>query len=276
MTTSSITYWNRLEPRPRAVDLSEALAARAYDPAWLLARQWQLGEFQGEDAGAPAYVRVSTRTAPLTAWGELGGAARPLHPAAPLEASLTAEPPSPDDLARAVEIGQTFERLLADAGAAHLRPLFVAAYPVPDTAERRPAGGAAARVVARAGDRRPGAVGRDPAAGAAAAARRRPDAGTGPGRAVDGRRGVARPGRRGGREPHRVDRASSLGGPGEGAPPGWRTETLSAAPVGVQRGLRARPRSRSRPTRTGAATSTGSRSIVALGPRRRGSRPARR
>ena len=105
---SSITYWNRLEPRPRAVDLGEALAARAYDPAWLLARQWQLGEFQGEDAGAPAYVRVSTSTAPLTAWGEAGGAPSALHPVAPLEASLTAEPPSPDDLARAVEIGQTF------------------------------------------------------------------------------------------------------------------------------------------------------------------------
>ena len=24
-----------------------------YDPLWLLARQWQLGEFQGEDNGSP-------------------------------------------------------------------------------------------------------------------------------------------------------------------------------------------------------------------------------
>ncbi len=227
---SSITYWNRLEPRPRAVDLSEALAARAYDPAWLLARQWQLGEFQGEDAGAPAYVRVSTSTAPLTAWGEAGGEAAPLLPAAPLESSLTAEPPSPDDLARAVEIGQTFERLLADAGAAHLRPLFVAAYPIPDTADDDP----------RAARLRALWRGRAIDGQALWAATRLPVPPPPPGADPTPAPSPGVPWTVGGVWRGQAAAAiasltawieQGLGGPGQGAPPGWRTETLSAAPA---------------------------------------------
>ena len=48
----SITSWIRLEPRRRD-DMSEAVHARVYDPLWMLARQWQTGEFQGEDTGTP-------------------------------------------------------------------------------------------------------------------------------------------------------------------------------------------------------------------------------
>ena len=55
---ASITYWNRLEPRPVAPSIAETLAARLRDPLWLLTRQWQFGEFQGEDAGSPAYVHI--------------------------------------------------------------------------------------------------------------------------------------------------------------------------------------------------------------------------
>ena len=136
--TSSITYWNRLEPRPRAADLTEALAARAYDPAWLLARQWQLGEFQGEDAGAPAFVRLMQSVSPLTAWGVDGEALRSLDGQAPLEASVTAESPSPDDLSRAVELGQTLERWLAEAGVADLHQVFREAYPIAVLPEEDP------------------------------------------------------------------------------------------------------------------------------------------
>ncbi len=50
---ASITRWNRLEPRPRARDLNDTLAAKPRDPLWLLTRQWQFGEFHGEDAASP-------------------------------------------------------------------------------------------------------------------------------------------------------------------------------------------------------------------------------
>ena len=136
--TSSITYWNRLEPRPRAADLSEALAARAYDPAWLLARQWQLGEFQGEDAGAPAFLRLMQSVSPLTAWGVDGEALQSLDRKAPLEASVTAESPSTVDLSRAVELGQTLERWLTEAGVADLHQVFREAYPIAVLPEEEP------------------------------------------------------------------------------------------------------------------------------------------
>jgi|JI10StandDraft_1071094.scaffolds.fasta_scaffold01379_16 hypothetical protein len=227
---SSITYWNRLEPRPRAVDLGEALAARAYDPAWLLARQWQLGEFQGEDAGAPAYVRVSTSTAPLTAWGEAGGAPSALHPVAPLEASLTAEPPSPDDLARAVEIGQTFERLLTDAGAAHLRPLFVAAYPIPDATEEDPR---AARLRALWRDR---AIDGQALWAAIQLPVPPPPPGVDltppPVPGVPWTVGAVWRGQAAAAVASLITWIErGLGGPRHGTPPGWQTETLSAKPA---------------------------------------------
>ena len=55
---ASITSWTRLEPRTERHDLEDGLAARLHDPLWQLARQWQIGEFTGEDAGSPVAVRV--------------------------------------------------------------------------------------------------------------------------------------------------------------------------------------------------------------------------
>src|SRR5512144_1575705 len=57
----SATTWSRLEPLPTSDDVSEALQARVADPLWMLARQWQFNELQGEDAGSPiaADLRVS-------------------------------------------------------------------------------------------------------------------------------------------------------------------------------------------------------------------------
>lgn len=53
----SVTTWVRLEPRCRDAEMNTSLQARIYDPLWLLARQWQLGEFEGEDNGSPVMAR---------------------------------------------------------------------------------------------------------------------------------------------------------------------------------------------------------------------------
>lgn len=63
---SSITSWIRLEPGCRNPDMSDGLQARIYDPLWLLARQWQVGEFQGEDNGSPAMAHFRAETSRLT------------------------------------------------------------------------------------------------------------------------------------------------------------------------------------------------------------------
>jgi len=58
MNTPSITSWNRLEPKQRSSDYNLGLQTRIHDPLWMLARQWQVGEFEGEDAASPVKVDV--------------------------------------------------------------------------------------------------------------------------------------------------------------------------------------------------------------------------
>lgn len=57
--TASRTLWTRLEPRTRDTKLDRVLRAEVHDPAWMLCRQWQVGEFQGEDAGSPVDASLS-------------------------------------------------------------------------------------------------------------------------------------------------------------------------------------------------------------------------
>src|SRR5947209_13461686 len=61
----SITSWSRLEPQSGDGDIAAGYAARAFDPLWLLARQWQLAEFQAEDAGTPIIARWRARVGQL-------------------------------------------------------------------------------------------------------------------------------------------------------------------------------------------------------------------
>lgn len=49
---------NRLEARPRSQEFNRSLRAEIRDPAWLLARQWQMKEFKAEDRGSPAFAEV--------------------------------------------------------------------------------------------------------------------------------------------------------------------------------------------------------------------------
>jgi len=56
----------RLEPRSRNAEMKTGLQARIYDPLWMLARQWQFGEFQGEDNGSPVTARWRAESARLT------------------------------------------------------------------------------------------------------------------------------------------------------------------------------------------------------------------
>jgi hypothetical protein len=54
----SYTVWNRLEPLVRNEELTGTLRGELADPLWLLARQRQFGEFNGEDAGSPVDTTV--------------------------------------------------------------------------------------------------------------------------------------------------------------------------------------------------------------------------
>ncbi len=132
----SITFWTRLEPFTRLDDISPGLQAQVADPLWMLARQWQTGEFQAEDSGSPVQARLRLERAPLARYfaGPTGGqsslAGRPYQSELPLEALVEREPvQSPADPRRdrrlAAEAGLYFLRLLESlAVPAAVRALF--------------------------------------------------------------------------------------------------------------------------------------------------------
>ncbi|PZG13982.1 hypothetical protein C1I95_22640 [Micromonospora craterilacus] len=113
----SVTSWTRLEPGSRSDDLSPGLQARTHDPLWLLSRQWQLGEFTGEDAGSPASVRIHAETAPVTTYRPHGGTVQPYDHGRPLEAVVEAGPATRiTELRTAARTGRHFLRLLTARG----------------------------------------------------------------------------------------------------------------------------------------------------------------
>lgn len=123
MTRVTFTTWGRIEPRLSDPSLRPGVRAEVADPLWLLGRQWQLGEFRGEDAGSPAYLEVHGASAPLAALrrGDASAPWEPYDPAgAPLEAIVEAEAPPGVDAgaALAAAAGLRLVRELRDRGVA--------------------------------------------------------------------------------------------------------------------------------------------------------------
>lgn len=54
-------FYLRLEPTRPAGDSQRGFAAELADPAWMVGRQWQMGEHQGEDASSPLAVHLRVR-----------------------------------------------------------------------------------------------------------------------------------------------------------------------------------------------------------------------
>lgn len=165
---ASITSWTRLEPHTERPDLGDGLAARLHDPLWLLARQWQIGEFTAEDAGTPVQARVRLERTPLNRFraGPDGGPVAAYDPAAvPLEAMVEAEPDVPNARDAAVA-GLHFIELLALHDAPGAATAFSDAFQltVPDDARLDDAG---RRFVAAVSGRVPDGVRLRAACGAA-------------------------------------------------------------------------------------------------------------
>ncbi len=115
---NGITGFNaqfRLEGRSRDANSEAGLEMRIADPLWMLGRQWQFGEFKGEDNGSPINITANYRkeradryTFPgMQAQQELGGV--------PLEARVEAMAVAPKDLRSSVRVGQKFEKLIREA-----------------------------------------------------------------------------------------------------------------------------------------------------------------
>lgn len=83
---AGLTFWNRLEGRPRADRFDRALRAEVRDALWMLARQWQMGEFRGDDAGSPIFAKVRIETTRLRTYQAVHGKAESFDDGTPLEA----------------------------------------------------------------------------------------------------------------------------------------------------------------------------------------------
>ena len=131
----------RLEPSPRTVGIQEGLAAKVHDPLWLLGRQWQLGEFNGQDAGTPSLVQVAGSWAPVNAWRGAQQTNWSIFDGAsvPLDALVEPEDEPSLNLRERVEAGAHFRRLLVSAGLTKYADAFAAAHKFDATAMADPA-----------------------------------------------------------------------------------------------------------------------------------------
>ena len=93
----------RLEPDPHQRDLARGWAAELADPTWVLGRQWQMGEHQGEDASSPVAVEVNSSTTPIR---PMDGQEQ-LDPATlPAQALVESEPDDWWTIGRRVRLGR--------------------------------------------------------------------------------------------------------------------------------------------------------------------------
>ncbi len=132
-TIPSITLWNRLEGRPRRHDFDRALQAEVRDALWMLTKQWQMGEFKGDDAGSPVTAKVHFETSELTKYRPQGQDAEAFDDDVPLEAKVEQRPIpfSAGDQPMAIDIraemGRRWLKLVAGIEPG-LRARFVAAF----------------------------------------------------------------------------------------------------------------------------------------------------
>jgi hypothetical protein len=89
---NTITMWNRLEGRPRKADFDRALKAEIRDPLWMLTKQWQMGEFQGDDAGSPVMAKIHIATTRLNKYQPAGHPPQPFENDIPLEGVVEQRP----------------------------------------------------------------------------------------------------------------------------------------------------------------------------------------
>jgi len=127
----AIVGWNRLEGRPRTVQFDRALRAEVRDALWLLTRQWQFGEFNGEDAGSPVEVRTAVRVDSLQHYAVTPDQAVAYDGSVPLETHVEREPIR-FDLVIHSQVTRYFWRLIGPTLVTRpaVRAAYLAGYPL--------------------------------------------------------------------------------------------------------------------------------------------------
>lgn len=82
------TTHNRLEGRPRTHNFDRALKAEVRDALWMLTKQWQMGEFKGDDAGSPVSAKCYVEKTMLTKYQPSVHAVEGFDDSLPLETKV--------------------------------------------------------------------------------------------------------------------------------------------------------------------------------------------
>ena len=135
MATSHFDYttcepfrsWNRLEVRPRKSEFDEALKVAIHDALWMLTRQWQFGEFQGEDTGSAVFAKVMIETTRVTKFKHQDGTISDYDESIPLETFVESMPVTYDLRFRATA-GQHWLRILLNKSITYVPPTINDAY----------------------------------------------------------------------------------------------------------------------------------------------------
>lgn len=85
---ATLPVFNRLEGRPRTHDFDRALRAEVRDALWMLTKQWQMGEFRGDDAGSPVTSKLYLEKTMLTKYRPAQQAAVAFDDSVPLETKV--------------------------------------------------------------------------------------------------------------------------------------------------------------------------------------------
>jgi hypothetical protein len=130
----SITTWTRLEPQPRDASMERGLQAQVRDPLWFLARQWQVGEFLGDDAGSPVQATLGVEQRSITTYrpGTDDSKTTAIDSKLPVETHVERETVSLR-MRDSVQLGLYFESLVTQEGIANPNTVIAAfrhAFPI--------------------------------------------------------------------------------------------------------------------------------------------------
>ena len=145
---SAMPVFNRLEGRPRTHDFDQALRAEVRDALWMLTKQWQMGEFRGDDAGSPVSSRLHLEKTMLTKYQPAQHAAVAFDDNVPLETRVEQRtiPFTAGELEISLDLrllmGRHWAKLLAKHGyPATLKAAYITHFEIysPDPAQREDA-----------------------------------------------------------------------------------------------------------------------------------------
>jgi len=119
---ATMPVFNRLEARPRTHDFDRALRAEVRDALWMLTKQWQMGEFNADDAGSVVSSKIYLDKTMLTKYQPTDHPAEPFDDNVPLEAKVEKRqiPFKAGDLEISLDLrlvmGRQWSKLLAKHG----------------------------------------------------------------------------------------------------------------------------------------------------------------